>query len=187
MEYIGIIEGILFIVGDEGISFEKLKDILEIDDNKLLETLKILKKTYENEVRGFRLEILGNKYKLVTKKEHNKYLERLVEKEKSEKLTQSGLETLAIIAYNSPITRIKVDEIRGVDSVYQIKKLLYKNLIKEVGKSELPGKPILYAVTDKFLDHLGLENIEQLPIINKEQNEKYDEINLYESKFKEVV
>ena len=135
MEYIGIIEGILYVVGDEGISFDKLKEVLEIDEKKLNEVLNILKKTYENEVRGFRLELLGNKYKLVTKKEHSKYYEKLIETNKKETLTQSALETLAVIAYNSPITRSQIDEIRGVDSVYQIKRLLYRNLIKEVGKN----------------------------------------------------
>ena len=83
MEYIGIIEGILYVVGDEGISFDKLKEVLEIDEKKLEEVLNILKKTYENEVRGFRLELLGNKYKLVTKKEHSKYYEKLIEWRKS--------------------------------------------------------------------------------------------------------
>ena len=82
MEYIEIIEGILYVVGDEGISFDKLKEVLEIDEKKLEEVLNILKKTYENEVRGFRLELLGNKYKLVTKKEHSKYYEKLIETNK---------------------------------------------------------------------------------------------------------
>ena len=91
MEYIGIIEGILYVVGDEGISFEQLQDILEIEDSKLNEVLDILKKTYENEVRGFRLEFLGNKYKLTTKKEHAKYFEKLIENDKKDNLTQSAL------------------------------------------------------------------------------------------------
>lgn len=185
MEYIGIIEGILFIVGDEGISFNKLSEIIEIEDKKLLEALEILKKNYENEVRGFRLEVLGNKYKLVTKKEHVKFFEKLIEKERDEKLSQSGLETLAIIAYNSPITRLAVDEIRGVDSVYQIKKLLYKQLVREAGRSELPGRPILYEVTDKFLDYLGLETMDQLPNLIENESDDNEEINLYDSRYRE--
>ncbi|MEG0408483.1 MAG: SMC-Scp complex subunit ScpB, partial [Bacilli bacterium] len=145
----------------------------------------ILEKTYENEVRGFRLAFLGNKYKLVTKKEHCKFFEKLINKEKKGELSQSALETLAIIAYNSPITRTFVDEIRGVDSVYQIKKLLYRNLIKEDGRSNLPGKPILYSVTDQFLDYLGMKTIEDLPKI-ADNIEKYtNESDLYETKYKE--
>lgn len=185
MEYIGIIEGILYVVGDEGISFDKLKEVLEIDEKKLNEVLNILKKTYENEVRGFRLELLGNKYKLVTKKEHSKYYEKLIETNKKETLTQSALETLAVIAYNSPITRSQIDEIRGVDSVYQIKRLLYRNLIKEVGKSDLPGKPMLYSVTDEFLDYLGLNSLDELPKICLDIEDDSEETNLYESKYKE--
>lgn len=185
MEYIGIIEGILYVVGDEGISFEKLLDILEIEETKLNEVLDILKKTYENEVRGFRLEFFGNKYKLTTKKEHSKYFERLIENDKRSDLTQSALETLAIIAYKSPITRSQIDEIRGVDSIYQIKKLMYRNLIKEAGKSDLPGRPILYTVTDQFLDYLGLQTIENLPVINEKIHNDDVETDLYESKYKE--
>lgn len=185
MENIGIIEGILYVVGDEGISFEQLQDILEIEDSKLNEVLDILKKTYENEVRGFRLEFLGNKYKLTTKKEHAKYFEKLIENDKKDNLTQSALETLAIIAYKSPITRAQIDEIRGVDSVYQIKRLMYRNLIKEAGKSNLPGRPILYTVTEEFLDYLGLQNIEQLPVINETVSKEDKETDLYESKYKE--
>ena len=185
MEYIGIIEGILYVVGDEGISFEQLLDILEIEESKLIEVLNILKKTYENEVRGFRLEFLGNKYKLTTKKEHSKYFEKLIENDRKDNLTQSALETLAIVAYKSPITRSQIDEIRGVDSVYQIKRLMYRNLIKEAGKSNLPGRPILYTVTEEFLDYLGLETMEQLPVINEVEVQEEKETDLYESKYKE--
>ena len=176
MEYIGIIEGILYVVGDEGISFDKLKEVLEIDEKKLEEVLNILKKTYENEVRGFRLELLGNKYKLVTKKEHSKYYEKLIETNKKETLTQSALETLAVIAYNSPITRSQIDEIRGVDSVYQIKRLLYRNLIKEVGKSDLPGKPTVYQTTEEFLKTFGISNLDELPELPRYRLDENEQI-----------
>jgi segregation and condensation protein B len=185
MEYIGIIEGLLYVMGDEGITYNKLLEILEIEESKLTEVLDILKKTYENETRGFRLEILGNKYKLTTKKEHSKYFEKLIENNRKDELSQSALETLAIIAYKSPITRSQVDEIRGLDSAYQIKKLMYRNLIKEAGKSDLPGRPILYTVTDQFLDYLGLSSINELPEVKEEIEKRDTETDLYESKYKE--
>ena len=87
MEYIGIIEGLLYVMGDEGITYNKLLEILEIEESKLTEVLDILKKTYENETRGFRLEILGNKYKLTTKKEHSKYFEKLIENNRKDELS----------------------------------------------------------------------------------------------------
>ena len=152
------------------------------------QVLEILQKTYENEVRGFRLVMMGEKYKLVTKIEHYEYLNRLVENEKNEKLTQSSFETLAIIAYNQPITRGEIDEIRGTDSNYQIKKLLYKNMIKEVGKSELPGRPILYSVTNEFIDHLGLSSINDLPSFNFDiiNDDEDNENDLYQTRYSEV-
>lgn len=188
MELIGILEGILFVVGNEGISIERLSDILNIDENKLNILIKSLKETYSKSDRGIDIDFLGGKVKLVTKKEHKEYYEKLVEAEKNEELSNSALETLAVVAYNSPVTRGYIDEIRGVDSVYQIKKLLYRNLIKEVGRSELPGRPILYSVTEEFLDYLGLSSLEQLPKL--EDVKKIDETvfsELYESKYREEL
>lgn len=119
----------------------------------------------------------------MTKKEHSKYYKSLVDEEVSDTLSPAALETLAIIAYNQPITRLMVDEIRGVSSVYVIRKLLLKNLVKEVGRSELPGRPILYGVTDQFLDYFGLKSLDDLPEITVE--EKDEEQELFTSKYKE--
>ena len=107
------------------------------------------------------------------------------EKEKKSELSNSALETLAVIAYNSPITRGQIDDIRGVDSTYQIKKLLYRNLIKEDGKADLPGKPKLYSVTNEFLDYLGLSSLDELPKLEEEKPVLIEETDLYESKYKE--
>lgn len=182
----GIVEGILFVVGNEGIDKNKLLEVTELNEFELENILNSLKEEYNSSNRGITLEVLGNKLKLVTKKEHNKYYEKLLDDEKQGELTQSALETLAVIAYNSPTTRGNVDEIRGVDSSYQIRKLLYRNLIKEVGRSELPGRPILYAVTDEFLDYLGLSSIEELPKL--EDISVTDDIvtDLYNSKYNEM-
>lgn len=188
MELLGVLEGILFVVGNEGISAERLKEILSIEDDKINYLISSLKEEYSKNSHGFDIEFLAGRYKLVTKKEHKEYYEKLVEVEKNDELSNSALETLAVIAYNSPVTRSYVDEIRGVDSVYQIKKLLYRNLIKEVGRSELPGKPILYAVTDEFLDYLGLSSIDQLPKLDEVKNDNEDIISdLYQSKYKEEL
>lgn len=184
MELLGILEGILFVVGCEGITAAKLMDLLNVNEKQLNNLFTTLKDEYTSLNRGITIEFLADKYKLVTKKEHKAYYEKLVEVEKSETLSQSALETLAIIAYNGPVTRLYVDEIRGVDSSYLIRKLVFRNLVKDVGRSDLPGRPILYGVTDEFLNYLGLASINDLP--KMEEIAVIDnETDLYESKYKE--
>lgn len=185
MEKLGILEGILFVVGNEGISASELMDILELKEDNINYLIDKLKEKYLSEESGLNIEYLGEKYKLTTKKEHNDYYIKLLEKEKKSELSNSALETLAVIAYNSPITRGQIDDIRGVDSTYQIKKLLYRNLIKEDGKADLPGKPKLYSVTNEFLDYLGLSSLDELPKLEEEKPVLIEETDLYESKYKE--
>lgn len=188
MELLGALEGILFVVGNEGISVERLENLLNIEEDKVNYLISTLKEEYSKVSHGIDIEFLAGKYKLVTKKEHKEFYEKLVEVEKNDELTNSALETLAVIAYNSPVTRGYIDEIRGVDSVYQLKKLLYRNLIKEVGRSDLPGRPILYSVTDEFLDYLGLSSIEQLPKLEEINHSVEDSVSdLYESKYREEL
>lgn len=181
----GIIEGILFVVGNEGIEKDRLLEILEISEDQFQIFLDKLREKYANENSGIDLQLFANRYKLVTKKEHKKYYEKLVEIDKTTELSQAALETLAVIAYNSPITRSNIDEIRGVDSSYQLRKLIYRNLIKEVGRADLPGKPILFSVTDEFLDYLGLSSLEQLPELHEVEIEEDVITDLYGSKYKE--
>lgn len=185
MEKLGILEGILFVVGNEGISISELMDILELKEDNINYLIDKLKEKYLSEESGLNIEYLGGKYKLTTKKGHNDYYIKLLEKEKKSELSNSALETLAVIAYNSPITRGQIDDIRGVDSTYQIKKLLYRNLIKEDGKADLPGKPKLYSVTNEFLDYLGLSSLDELPKLEEEKPVLIEETDLYESKYKE--
>ena len=179
MKLLGILEGLLFVVGDEGISLSEISKILEIDEDKAKELLIELKKEYESENRGIKISFLGERFKLTTKKEHKHYYEKLVNVHESI-LSQSQLEVLAIIAYNEPITRIEIDEIRGISSVFIIKKLLSKDLIKVVGKSNLPGKPNLYKTTREFLDCFGLSSINDLPELVIEKDEKIK--NLFDKK-----
>ena len=148
-----------------------------------------LKHSYEEEDRGLRIDYLGNRLKLTTKYEHREYYQKLLENPETNILSQAALETLAIIAYNEPITRVEVDKIRGVSSSQMIRKLVAKGLIKESGRSELPGRPILYETTNEFLDYFGLKSIDELPDMEKyidEANEEIDEEqDLYTSKYKD--
>ena len=179
----GILEGLLFIGGDEGVTIEKVKSVLEIDDEKLNYLISNLKESYENEDRGIRLEQAGDTLKLVTKLEYKDYYKKMVDID-SVILSTAALETLAIIAYNQPMVRSQIDEVRGVDSSYNIRRLVLKGLIEEKGRSELPGRPILYGTTDKFLSHFGLSSLSDLPKIEEEDIESED-VDLFESKYQE--
>lgn len=171
----GVLEGLLFVVGDDGVTLEEICKILEVNEKKAKELLTNLKKEYEKDNRGIRISYLGATFKLTTKKEHKEYYQKLVTAKESV-LSQAQLEVLAIIAYNEPITRIEIDEIRGISSAYVVKKLLSKDLIKPVGKSDLPGKPTLYRTTREFLDCFGLASLNDLPLleINNKENDSED-------------
>ena len=138
---------------------------------------------YMNTDRGIQIVCYGEHYKLTTKAEHKQYYQKLVDNNFSDNLSESALEVLSIIAYNRPITRIEIDEIRGTNSSYIIRKLLIQGLIIDEGRSSLPGKPKLYTTTEKFLDCFGLKNISDLPKI--EIKNDYETKNLYESKYNE--
>ena len=181
-----ILEGILFIVGDEGIKLDEIKNILEVNDEEIKELLINLKKDYESSDRGLRISYLGNSFKLTTKEEHKEYYEKLITDNKTTTLSNAALEVLAVIAYNEPITRLKIDEIRGVNSSQIIRNLVAKDFIKEVGKSDKIGRPNLYGITDEFLDYFGLESKEDLPSIEEIKSDK-DDVDLYNSKYKEEV
>lgn len=182
-----VIEGLLFISGNEGITIDKIKEITNLESDKIKDILTELYNDYSSESRGIKLVYLGNHYKLTTKEEHKEYYQKLVEVEVNSNLSQSALETLAIIAYNQPITRIEIDEIRGVNSSYVIRKLMIKGLIEDIGRSEMAGRPKQYAVTDLFLDHFGLESTDDLPELNitPEEKEEDEEKNLFNSKYTE--
>lgn len=187
MNLLGVLEGVLFVVGDEGITLNQICEILNVDMEESKRLLMELKKTYETEDRGIRISYLGDAFKLTTKKEHKEYYQRLIETPESNTLSPAALETLAIIAYNQPITRAEIDEMRGVNNVHMIRKLLAKGLIKEVGKSTMPGRPNLYGTTSEFLDYFGLSSIKELPLIVKEEEPTENETELFTSIYKEEV
>ena len=178
-----ILESILFVVGDEGLVLEEVMKVLDINKDELDKTIDSLKKQYENENRGIELTILGNRLKLVTKKEFKPYIEKMITISDDGNLSEAALETLAIIAYNQPVTRVMVDEIRGIGSAHIMRKLVYKNLIYEVGRSESAGRPILYGTTPLFLDYFGLQDISDLPTVEVETDDSVKE--LYSSKYNE--
>ena len=179
-----IIEGLLYVQGDIGLTLDQVMNILNVSEEEAKELVFNLKNSYEQENRGLRIKYLGNTFKLTTKEEHKEYYQKLLENPKNNVLSNSALETLAIIAYNEPITRVGIDELRGIDSSYVVRRLLAKGLIKECGKSDLPGKPILYKTTDDFLDYFGLSSINDLPKLEELEEDDVDKY-LFKSIYKE--
>ena len=186
-----VLEGLLFVVGDDGLDLDEISRVLEISKDDVKELIKELQTDYQSDSRGIRIDFLGDKLKLTTKKEHNMYYQKLLTTEDNNNLSQAALETLAIIAYNQPITRIKVDELRGISNNHIIRKLVAKGLIKESGRSNMPGRPILYETTSEFLDYFGLSSIDKLPDMRdfleeeEEEKEREEDVDLYQSKYKE--
>ena len=183
MKYLGMLEGLLFVVGDEGITLDSICKIMEITETEAKDLLKKLKEKYESEESGIRISFLGDAFKLTTKPEHKEFYKKLVNDPANNTLSASALETLAIIAYNGPLTRVEIDELRGVDSSYIVRKLLAQDLIKISGKSDLPGRPNIYEVTKYFLDYFGLATINDLPKLDKV--ETLEDEDLYSTIFKE--
>lgn len=180
-----ILEGVLFIVGDEGVTVEEIKNILDVDNEEIKQIFMDLKRDYEKPDRGLRISYLGNRFKLTTKEEHREYYEKLVTDTKNSGLSNAALEVLAVIAYNEPITRLKVDEIRGVNSSQIVRRLLARGFIKVCGKDDSVGKPNLYKTTNEFLDYFGLSSKSDLPEIVFKNKEEDDNSDLYESNYKE--
>ncbi len=186
MDKQGILEGLLFVSGSDGITLAKLEEVLELKQEEVLKLIDDLKEVYSSSKHGIDIQYLGNTYKLTTKSEHKDFYKQLVLDENSNLLGQSALETLAIIAYNEPITRGHINEIRGVDSSYIIRKLVLKKLVEEAGRSDLPGRPMLYKTTDQFLDYFGLKSKDDLPKLEA-TDETDEEIELFNSKYSEIL
>ncbi len=182
-----VLEGILFIVGDEGTTIDEMKEVLSVTEEEVKSLLLELKKDYESEDRGLRISYLGNAFKLTTKEEHKEFYEKLVTDSKTTNLSNAALEVLAVIAYNEPITRLQIDEIRGVNSSQIVRRLYARGFIKICGRADTIGKPNLYKTTDEFLDYFGLSSKDDLPDIVYQEREENDNGDLYESAYKEEV
>lgn len=158
-----IIEGLLFIAGDEGLGIAQFVAVLEQRADVIIHAITELKKQFAEQKRGLQIVEIAGAYQLTTIPEHAIYFERLASSPMRTSLSQASLETLSIIAYKQPITRIMIEEIRGVKSDRAIHTLISKDLIQEVGRAEAVGRPILYGTTDNFLDYFGLRSLEDLP------------------------
>lgn len=165
------IESMLFVSG-EPLSLKDLSNNLEVKDKVVEEIIKEMMTEYEDQSRGIRLISINGAYQLVTKSENSDFVQKLLKKNKRHSLSQASIESLAIIAYKQPITRIDIDEIRGVKSESAIQKLVEKGLIQDIGRLEVPGRPILYGTTDEFLRQFGLETLKELPSLDLYNDEE---------------
>ncbi|MFC4777514.1 SMC-Scp complex subunit ScpB [Paenibacillus sp. GCM10023252] len=158
-----IIEGLLFMAGDEGLNRRQLADILEIDSELASELVYDLHRDLNREGRGVQIAEVAGSYRLTTHPDHAPYFERMAVTPTRSSLSAAALETLSIVAYRQPITRVEIEEIRGVKSDRALYSLVNKDLIEEVGRAEAIGRPILYGTTKSFLDYFGLASLEALP------------------------
>lgn len=158
-----IIEGLLFLSGDEGLSARQIAEITEQRPDLATRALEELKEDYISQERGLQVVQIAGNYRLATLPDHAPYFERLAYSPSRSSLSQAALETLAIVAYRQPITRVEIEEIRGVKSERAIHTLNNKDLIHEVGRAEAVGRPILYGTTKSFLDSFGLASLKELP------------------------
>lgn len=181
MNYKSIIEAILYTVGSKGIELSELKRILNINTLEIKTNLKQMSKQFsEDENCGLCIKVYGEKYYLLTKENNHSYLEKLIVSKAKNPLTPSLLETIAIIAYNQPCPKSKIEEIRNIDATFAINRLIELNLIENIGKSNAPGNPYLYQVTQNFFNLFGIKSINQLPPIEN-INFEDNEINFFDS------
>lgn len=172
MEYRGAIEGILFAFGDEGISKSELQAALNVDDEAFESILHSFIDTYRDENHGIECVVYGDMLKLITKSKYHELISELLDFNRNRQLSQAALETLAIIAYKQPITRLEIEEIRGVNSDMMCRRLEALDLIKEAGRADTLGRPILYEITPNFLDVFKLTSLKELPEIKIESMEE---------------
>lgn len=168
------VEAILFAAGDS-VENERLAEALELDKQEMNDILKRMALRYEEADRGIRLVELSGAWQLCTKTEHYEELIRVVKQPKKTLLTDVLLETLSIVAYKQPVTRLEVEKIRGVKSDHAVNKLVEYGLIEEVGRMDAPGRPILFGTTEEFLRRFGVNSVGDLPQATPEQMEDFKE------------
>lgn len=167
-----VIEGILFAMGDS-VEISRLADALEISREEVQEILQRMKQRYEAEDRGVEIMEIEDAVQMCTKKEIYEYLIKIAKQPKRHVLTDVLLETLSIIAYKQPVTKLEIEKIRGVSCAHAVNKLVEYNLVCELGRLDAPGRPLLFGTTEEFLRSFGVQSIEELPVLNQDQLEEF--------------
>ncbi len=173
------IEAILFTMG-ESVEAEKIAVAIEHDVDTTVKIIHNMMDKYENEDRGIKIIELEGSFQLCTKEEYYDNLIRVCSQPRRYTLTDAALETLSIIAYKQPVTKIEIEKIRGVNSDRSVNKLVELELVKEVGRLDAPGRPMLFGTTEEFLRTFGVGSIDELPVISDDMVEQYKEEAEYE-------
>lgn len=158
----GIIEALLFAWGDP-LAFSEIGRVLEMTPGQVKKIIEEMAEDFNEEGRGLVIRFYDQSAQLTTRADHFPALSRLFAETRKDRLTNSSLETLAIIAYEGPVTRIDVDNLRGVTSSSSIDTLMKKGLVEEAGRLDQPGRPILYRTTLKFLEKFNIASLDDLP------------------------
>ncbi len=163
-----VLEALLF-AGEKPLTIEQFKQAFEEDlkADEIRSSLELLKKEYAESGRGFRLVEVAGGYQLVTDARLATYLKRFFQSREKKKLSQASLETLSVVAYKQPVTRADIEFIRGVNVDGALKTLLENHLVRMVGRKEVPGRPMLFGTTKEFLEHFGLNSLDELPSLTE--------------------
>ncbi len=170
----GAIEAILFTVG-ESVELGKIASVIGHDESTTKKIIHNMMDKYESEDRGIRIIELENSFQMCTKKEMYEYLIRIAKQPRKFILTDVLLETLSIIAYRQPVTKLEIEKIRGVKSDHAVSKLVEYGLAEEAGRMEAPGRPLLFKTTEEFLRRFGVQSLDELPTVNPEQMQHFKE------------
>lgn len=179
-----ILEAILFAMGDS-VEISRLSGVIGEDTKTTREYLREMMESYQTENRGIELIELEDSVQLCTKNELYEYLVKIAKTPKKYVLSDTQLETLSIIAYKQPVTKLEIENIRGVSCDFSVNKLLEYNLIQEIGRKDAPGRPMLFGTTEQFLRSFGVKSLEELPKINSNRMEEFKEEA--EKEVKEIV
>ena len=167
-----IIEGILFTFG-EAVEPSRIAKALEVETKDVIKTLEHMKESWKEQERGIQLMELDGSYQMCTTPELYEYLIRMAKKPRKHVLTDVLLETLSIIAYKQPITKVEIEKIRGVSCDHAVNKLVEYNLVKELGRLDAPGRPLLFGTTEEFLRSFGVQSLDELPMLDQVQIEEF--------------
>ena len=184
--YEAIIEAILFTMG-ESVDLEKIEDVIELDKKETQKIIEQMMEHYKDDSIGLQIIELDGAYQMCTKSEMYEYLIRIAKQPKRHALTDVLLETLSIIAYKQPITKVEIEKIRGVSCDHAVSKLVEYNLVCELGRLDAPGRPLLFGTTEEFLRSFGVQSLDELPALSAVQVEEFKQEAEEEAKVKMEV
>ena len=184
-EGIAAVEAIMFAYGDP-ITIDKLSEAAELDNETTVKLIDQLERRYNVNERGIKIIRVNDGFQITTRTEYAENIKKAMETRRQQPLSQAAMETLSIVAYNQPVTKAFVEQVRGIDSSSVVNTLVERNLLEEAGRLDLPGRPVAYRTTDTFLRCFGLSRIEELPALpNQEGQLDFDELAEMELERKE--